>query len=120
MLLHMLLLKKAIQKPRWLLTTVTESHQHFLSSLDVVNVPSPMSKVQLRAVMQASQVLGTNRRKSGMDGALCTADPSSIVRTTYNDVLLQPRVQVTPSIHISWCSPREAAAPELPNSLLRS
>jgi len=101
-------------------TTATEAHQHSLSSLDVVNVPSPVRKVQLRAVIQIPQVLETNRRKPGVDGALHTADPSSIVHTTYKDVLPQPRVQVTRSIHISWCSPREAAAPELLKSLLQS
>lgn len=93
-------------------TTVTEYHQRFLPCL-----PLPKSEVQLRAVVQIPQVLG---RKLGVDGALCTADPSSTVRTTYNDVLLQPRVRVSPSIHISWYSPREAAAPELPKSLLGS
>lgn len=93
-------------------TTVAEYHQHFLSRL-----PLPKSEVQLRAVMQIPQVLG---RKLGVDGALCTADPSSTVRTTYDHVLLQPRVQVSPSIHISWYSPGEAAAPELPKSLLGS
>lgn len=70
--LQMLLLKKAIQKPRWPLQQVTESHQRFLSSLDVVNVPSSMNKMQWRAVMQIPQVLGTSRKKSWGRPGLCT------------------------------------------------
>lgn len=52
--------------------TVSESHQHFSPSLDVVIVPLPVSTVQPRAVLQILQVLGTNRRELGMDGALCS------------------------------------------------
>lgn len=79
-----------------------------------------MSKMQLRAIMQILQVLGISRKKLGMDGFLCRADCRSTVHTTCNDVLLQPRVHVTPSNHISWYSLGETAAPELPRSLLQS
>lgn len=87
-----MLLKKAIQKPWWLLQQVTESHQHSWSILDVVNMPLSMNKVQLRAIMQTPQLLGTKRKKIwGTARAVHTAHPSSLV-------LLQPRVKVTPRI----------------------
>lgn len=109
-----MLLKKAIQKPWWLLQQVTESHQHSWSILDVVNMPLSMNKVQLRAIMQTPQLLGTKRKKFGGQPGLYT-QPIPAALSSFS-----PGWRSPPESPTMWGSLREAAAPELPKSLRQS
>lgn len=77
----------------------------------------PVSTVQLRAMLQIPQVLGTNRRKLGLDGALCSGSQQHWLHHLQRCPL---SAQGAGHPQHAWCSPREEAAPELPRSLLQS